>query len=42
MALDQTITEQYRLWCEKAVADKDVVEELKLMSSDEKKTEEAF
>lgn len=42
MALDQTITEQYWLWCEKAVADKDVVEELKLMSSDEKKTEETF
>lgn len=42
MALDQTITEQYRLWCEKAVADKDVVEELKWMSSDEAKIEDAF
>lgn len=42
MALDKTITDQYLLWCENAVADPDVVDELKEMSSDEEKIEDAF
>lgn len=42
MALDKTITDQYLLWCEKAVADPDIVDELKEMSSDEEKIEDAF
>ena len=42
MALDKTITDQYLLWCEKAVADRDVVDELQAMSSDEAKIEDAF
>ena len=33
MALDKTITDQYLLWCEHAVADPDVVDELKEMAS---------
>ena len=42
MALDKTITDQYLLWCEKASADPDIVDELKEMSSDEEKIEDAF
>lgn len=42
MALDKTITDQYLLWCEKAVADPDIVDELNDMSSDEEKIEDAF
>ncbi|MDY2595470.1 MAG: phospho-sugar mutase [Oliverpabstia sp.] len=42
MALDKTITDQYLLWCENAVADPDIVDELKEMSSDEEKIEDAF
>ena len=42
MALDKTITDQYLLWCEKASADPDIVDELKEISSDEEKIEDAF
>lgn len=42
MSLDDKIVKQYQLWCEKATEDIDVVEELKSMSSDENKIEDAF
>lgn len=42
MELDVTIKEQYQLWCQKAVKDCDVVNELKQMSCDEDKIEDAF
>ncbi len=40
--MDNMIVEKYQLWCEKAVEDVDVVEELKSMVSDETKIEDAF
>lgn len=42
MALDKTITDQYLLWCEKAAADLDIVDELDEMSLDEERIEDAF
>lgn len=42
MTLDKTIMDQYLLWCEKAVDDQDVAEELRVMSKDEKAIEDAF
>lgn len=42
MALDKTITDQYLLWCQNAVADQDIVDELIEISSYEAKIEDAF
>ena len=42
MGLDEKIMKQYQLWCEKATVDKDVVDELEQMASDEGKIEDAF
>lgn len=42
MSLEEKIVKQYQLWCEKARADKDVIDELKMMESDESRIEDAF
>lgn len=40
--MDNSIMEQYVLWCEKAIDDHEIIEELKAMASDKAKIEDAF
>ena len=42
MGLDEKIMKQYQLLCEKDTVDKDVVDELEQMASDEVKIEDDF